>query len=414
MVISAGGNDAMAILDRESKLGSLLRHPDQSKKHARGCAHSDRICEVKNLSVKHYLPSKIGSYFKRLNLEYERANQFLLHEVVNTAFVIVIEETFYDRWDGGTWGHDIKLFLPPEIIRQIGLDEQKRIAQKLLIDLNDCANSVSNESFNAVHLELADESDPEFQGAVQLSKQTITNPDFLSIWKPGHLRLFISHRDADKAKARELGESIESYGISAFVAHDTIEPMTRWQQEIEKGLETMEVMLAFITDDFHESVWTQQEVGYALGKGVPIVPVKFEHKDPVGFIGKTQALRGDFDKPAASASLIYKVLAEKLGQKWRLQQMLISAFNSSPDFYETKRRFDRMNEVITSLSDNEAESIQRAFSSNDQLYGAIYLDSRYNRLVNFMKRCTGKDFAIEDRKLKPKAVFVDMDDEIPF
>jgi hypothetical protein len=61
-----------------------------------------------------------------------------------------------------------------------------------------------------------------------------------------------------------------------------------WQQEIEKGLETMEVMLAFITDDFHDSVWTNQEVGYALGKGVPIIPVKFGRNDPDGFIGSKQ------------------------------------------------------------------------------------------------------------------------------
>ena len=35
------------------------------------------------------------------------------------------------------------------------------------------------------------------------------------------------------------------------VAHDTIAPMTEWRLEIMRGLETMEVMLVFLTDDFH-------------------------------------------------------------------------------------------------------------------------------------------------------------------
>lgn len=366
------------------------------------------------MSGKHYLPSKIGTYFKRLDLEYVRSNRSLLREIINAAHVVVVEETFYDNWNGGTWGHDAILFLPPEIIGQMGFDEQKQIAQELLTDLNDCARSVSNESFNAVHLELADESDPEFQRAVRLSKQTTTNPDTLSIWTPGHLRLFISHRDTHKAKARELGDALASYGISAFVAHDTIEPMTTWQREIEKGLETMEVMLAFITDDFHGSFWTNQEVGYALGKGVPVIPVKFERKDPQGFIGTTQALKGDLDDPGASAPAIYKVLVEKLGQRGRLQQTLISAFASTPNWDEARRRFDRMDEAITTLTDDEVEAIQLAYSSNDQLYGAIYLNNKYDRLVDFMKRCTGKEFVIKGRKLTPKAVAADLDEEIPF
>ena len=69
--------------------------------------------------------------------------------------------------------------------------------------------------------------------------------------------------------ARRLGDALCAYGISPFVAHDTIVPMKTWQLEIEKGLETMEVMLAFLTDDFHQSTWTNQEIGYALGKSVP-------------------------------------------------------------------------------------------------------------------------------------------------
>jgi TIR domain len=104
---------------------------------------------------------------------------------------------------------------------------------------------------------------------------------------------------------------LETYGVSAFVAHDTIEPMSTWQREIEKGLETMEIMLAFITDDFHESSWTNQEIGYALGKDIPVIPVKLEGRDPDGFIGATQAVKGRLEQPSACVKKIYEILCDK-------------------------------------------------------------------------------------------------------
>lgn len=144
----------------------------------------------------------------------------------------------------------------------------------------------------AQHLKIPFEDERSVSAPAALNQSMYVDPDKLSIWKRNCLKLFISHRDTHKAEARRLADALEAYGISAFVAHDTIEPMTTWQHEIEKGLQTMEVMLAFVTDDFEKSVWTNQEVGYALGKGAPIIPVKFEHKDPPGFIGSKQALKG--------------------------------------------------------------------------------------------------------------------------
>jgi TIR domain len=175
--------------------------------------------------------------------------------------------------------------LSTDVMARIGFDEQRQLCETLRDDLNKCASSVDNEGFRAIDLELADEGDAEYLQAQGFSPQPSVNPDSLPFWTPGELRLFISHRDTHKVDARDLADALKPYGISAFVAHDTIEPMTTWQREIEKGLATMEVMVAFITDDFHDSDWTNQEVGIALGKSVPVIPVKFERTDPKGFIG---------------------------------------------------------------------------------------------------------------------------------
>jgi hypothetical protein len=349
------------------------------------------------VSSKYYLPSKISNYLKRLQLEYSRTDHTRLLEIIANARVEVIEETSYDNWNGGTYGHDVILYLPPEVIGEFSLDWQKQLGDEICQDLNKCIGSVSNEHIRLVHLELADEADPRYQRSVNSSQQPQTNPDALSFWKPGHLRLFMSHRDQHKVMARRLGDALSEYGISPFVAHDTIGPMKTWQLEIERGLETMEVMLAFVTDDFHDSTWTNQEVGYALGKSVPIISVKFGTKDPEGFIGSKQALRGDLDRPEGAAPAIYKLLIEEVGEK-RLRENLITAFCDSADFDETKKRFDRLTSALSTLSGDEIKRIQNAFASNYHLNNAYYL-GYYNRLTSFIKRCTGQDFEIAAKEL---------------
>lgn len=102
-------------------------------------------------------------------------------------------------------------------------------------------------------------------------------------------RLFISHLAVEKLKATRLKECLAPYGIAGFVAHEDIHPTLEWQSEIERGLWAMDALIAIHTPGFSQSIWCQQEVGFALGRGVKIISLKMG-EDPTGFIGKHQAL----------------------------------------------------------------------------------------------------------------------------
>ena len=284
-------------------------------------------------------------------------------------------------------------------MQSIDLDSQRQICEAICRDLCKCCESVDNEFIRNVHLELADETDLEYQAAFAFSARPYLDPTNVAFWKKGYLRVFISHRDRHKAYAKELGNALEGYGVSSFVAHDTIEPMTFWQHEIMKGLETMEVMLAFLTDDFHESEWTNQEIGYALGKGVPVISLKLQGTDPSGFIASEQAIRGSLECPAEAVPKIYSLLAEKVGQKQRLQETLVRAFVNSVSFEETKLRFDRLDTVIQTLTEEEYDQIRDAFQTNDQLHNATHLTSKYPRLRKFLNRSTGKEIRIDGKSI---------------
>ncbi len=102
-------------------------------------------------------------------------------------------------------------------------------------------------------------------------------------------KVFISHLAKDKDLAKRTKDSLSQYNIEGFIAHEDIEPIQEWQGEIEKALDTMDFFIAIHTKGFSQSVWCQQEVGFAVAKGVEIISIRFG-EDPAGFIGKYQAI----------------------------------------------------------------------------------------------------------------------------
>ncbi len=111
-------------------------------------------------------------------------------------------------------------------------------------------------------------------------------------WRGSPLfKLFVSHISADKGTAGSLKVCLLEHGISAFVAHDDIFPTYEWQEEIERALFTMDAFLALHAPSFSLSNWTQQEIGFALGRGVKVISLKLG-EDPTGFLARQQALPG--------------------------------------------------------------------------------------------------------------------------
>jgi hypothetical protein len=113
------------------------------------------------------------------------------------------------------------------------------------------------------------------------------------------LRLFVTHLATYRAFAGELQEALLPLGISCFVAHNDIEPTLEWQAQIETALATCDALVALLHAKFHESKWTDQEIGFAMGRGVPACTVRLG-ETPYGFIGRFQAFNGNGKEAARS------------------------------------------------------------------------------------------------------------------
>ena len=94
----------------------------------------------------------------------------------------------------------------------------------------------------------------------------------------------------------------------------TLSPQRNGQDEIEKGLFSMEALVAIFTPGF-DSNWTDQETGIAIGRdNVLIIPI-MKGLAPYGFIGKFQGLQGEGKTVNQVADGIFQILTKNNGKQ---------------------------------------------------------------------------------------------------
>jgi hypothetical protein len=201
-----------------------------------------------------------------------------------------------------------------------------------------------------------------------------------AFWRKGMFRLFISHLAVHKKWASQLQEALLPYGISAFVAHSDIEPTTEWQDQIETALLTCNALVALLHENFHESKWTDQEIGFAMGRGVPVYSVHFSEA-PYGFIGRFQAFNGSKNDPTELAHQIFKAYYKNKQTKKAMSEVLVRLFEQSGSFQEAKARIGYLEELDV-WEPSFAKRILLAAESNGQINGSWGVEARVEKLAN--------------------------------
>jgi hypothetical protein len=199
-------------------------------------------------------------------------------------------------------------------------------------------------------------------------------------WTPGHFRLFLSHVSSYKEKTGALQKALRPYGISAFVAHQDIEPTKEWQEEIEKALLSMDALAAILTPGFHDSRWTDQEIGVAVGRELPIIPIR-RGVDPYGFIGKYQGFQAGGHTVATVANAVFSILSTHEKSRGTLAENLVRLLqlsNSQKEILDWLRLLER----FRSIPARHLEKIQ----SNAPANVAITQDREVLKRVNNLLR----------------------------
>jgi hypothetical protein len=270
------------------------------------------------------LPSKLESYLAALSSLYASDGERLLQQIIVNAQTRLDEGTDFDNWNGGTHGHTV-YFTLPESLFGAASKQREKLQKQICRDLNDLHN-LSNENFAEVFFEMGRPESGDWRqesGLLLTSKRTVAPDSAKRVWGDEGYRVFLSHKSEVKKQVGELRDNLKVFGVSAFVAHEDIKPTRAWQDEIENALHTMDAFVALMTEGFHNSDWTDQEVGFALARGVPVIAVRLG-RDPYGFLGKFQAFSANWEDAAVG---IVKLLINHN----RMYNEYLNALRACPD-----------------------------------------------------------------------------------
>ncbi|MGJ0483440.1 MAG: TIR domain-containing protein [Methylomicrobium sp.] len=183
------------------------------------------------------------------------------------------------------------------------------------------------------------------------SAGAVRSADF---WVTGYLKMFISHLSLNRVRMSALKAGLANWGISAFIAHEDIEASREWRNEVEAGLETMDVLVAVVEPGFKDSDWCVQEVGYALGRKIDIIPLR-AGLDPFGFFGKYQGIQIKGKLPEQVAGEIAQVLLKKPQHRDKMLQSISKAFSTLNS--EKKMELINMLDDWSILTDIQLKSV---------------------------------------------------------
>lgn len=187
--------------------------------------------------------------------------------------------------------------------------------------------------------------------------------------EPHGVKLFASHLTTQRRIVEQVAESLLPWGVSLFVAHADIEPEDEWHVAIESSLRSVNGGVIFMYPGFAASQWCDQEVGWLLGREVPVRTLMFNHEPPHGPLSKRQA----YEVPgSATATDLAKVILDWISQ----QPVMRPYFNASlAEALAASRSFDRTDQIwgymrlADDLTAAQVARVASAIRDNDQVYG---------------------------------------------
>lgn len=191
--------------------------------------------------------------------------------------------------------------------------------------------------------------------------------DGLTNWEPEHVRVFISHSAQYKAFVSEVAKYLDAFGFHGFVAHDSMTVSQSWQRQIEQALRTMDAAVVILHPEVNSSAWCQQEIGWALGRGVPHFVLRMG-ADPDGFIAATQWASRPEARPEQIGALIIDWLIDVPALRSAILTGLLGALREVTSFDRAARILERV-EAISGLSPDDLDTLGSIWAQNGQLTG---------------------------------------------
>ncbi len=184
-------------------------------------------------------------------------------------------------------------------------------------------------------------------------------------WPINGLRIFVSHCAAVRGTFERLKLEFGHLGLNFFLAHDDIQGGENWRAALIRALKSMDAFISVHSIGFSQSPWTNQEVGFALARDVPIVCI-LNGEPPEGFLN----VQG-FPWQAGQEAQLAQSIFDRLNQNGTLQPKLSEGLASALKRSESYPESDRIVRALSNcqrFSERTLRDINLACSFNDQVH----------------------------------------------
>ncbi|MCK9414916.1 MAG: toll/interleukin-1 receptor domain-containing protein [Prolixibacteraceae bacterium] len=291
----------------------------------------------------------------------------------------------HDNWNGGIDYYTIEIGVSPSEYTNLKNENKiEELESCIELAFKDATKGVESIVFDRILIVANDNIEED---------EIIEAIEDFTFWNFGYYKMFISHLSMDKSSASNLKTALVIYGISCFVAHEDIEPTKEWASEIEKALLTMDCLCAIITTDFIKSKWCDQEVGFALGRRVLVIPIRKGY-DPYGLMGKYQGVQSNGKNANKLAKEIFDILCKNTRSKNIYTKNLGNFFLNSKSTDEANKWIDVLNEVNL-IEKDIVEFINTHYLNNDNLKDSNVIEKANKLFTKHSLRTINKNMFTE-------------------
>lgn len=108
-------------------------------------------------------------------------------------------------------------------------------------------------------------------------------------------QVFVSHTPSDLELVQELFSTVRNLPVDVHVALEAIES-GRSRQDLEGRLANSDLVVAVLTETGATDRWVNQEIGYAVAKGIPILPLYADGVEAEGYLERHEGVDLDPDE----------------------------------------------------------------------------------------------------------------------
>ena len=111
-------------------------------------------------------------------------------------------------------------------------------------------------------------------------------------------KIFISYATGDESHIKELYDALsKSMKVDVYIPEWDHATNVSYESKVKEGINSCSVMIVLLTYNSTNTIWLNQEIGYATAKNIPIIPIIEQGIDVSGFLeGKDYFIfrRNDF------------------------------------------------------------------------------------------------------------------------